>query len=202
MFSRFRRTAQEGPAAGSPSPAGDKMAAPPAPLPKAAALETAAALPVIPQQLPANSPAKIRAAALGEIVALLIDSAGHRSLALADIERRILPAIGLGQFSIAYAKHNGSPDALPAAAVLWANVSDAIDQALSNSGDQPHALGPADWTSGSNTWIVETIGNPAAVQNVLTRLVQTKLTGKAPKIRVRGNDGKPAVARLQITGAV
>lgn len=159
--------------------------------------------PAAPSAMPAAAPAKATAPpefkingqltpALGKVVAVLLTSQRHRALTLGDIFARVMPCIAANQFMIADAKF-GEKDkeiSAPVALVLWATVSDEVDQRLSGDPTKPMALAPKEWRSGSHPWIMETVGPPAVVEAMLKQLVQGPLKGQHMKFRKKNKDGQ------------
>src|SRR6266850_2043647 len=68
--------------------------------------------------------------AFGSIVAIYMRSKTHRELRLVDVENVIGPAIATSQFSLAEAAHKENGLITPVAVVLWASLSDALDQEI------------------------------------------------------------------------
>lgn len=166
-----------------------------------AALETSAN-----QSRPELSPEEIKkrgaaakhvAASFGEIVTLMMRSAADASVSLRDLEWMVVPAIQTGQFAVAEAQSKETGAVMPVAAVLWAFVSDDIDQKLGSNLDQAIRLQPADWRSGQNPWIVMAIGEPKILGGLLQQLSKGVFASQAPKMRARGADGKIAIGRLE-----
>lgn len=141
--------------------------------------------------------AKQAAAALGEIVSLLMRSQVERQLPLSDLEWMVLPAIMSGQYVVADAQSKTTGAVMPIGAVLWAFVSDDLDRQLSNNLDQPVRLGVQDWRSGQNAWVVLAIGEPKIVGGLLQNLAQSVFKDRPAKMRARGPDGKMVAGRLE-----
>ena len=143
--------------------------------------------------------AKHVAASFGEIVTLMMRSAADTSITLRDLEWMVVPALQTGQFAVADAQSKETGAVMPVAGVLWAFVSDEIDQKLSSNLDQPIKLKPADWRSGKNAWIVMAIGESKILGGLLQQLSREVFAGQPPKMRARGADGKIAVGRLEFS---
>ena len=139
---------------------------------------------------------KALAASLGEIVAIMMRVPRYRETTLAHIERMVLPAIMTGQFGIAEAQSRSTGASGPVAFVLWASVSDAVDQRLSAAGDAPLTLDPKEWRSGDTIWLVEAIGERRIINTLLKRTQTQTWAGQKVKIRTKDKDGRMQVALL------
>ncbi len=135
-------------------------------------------------------------ATFGEIVSLVMRTKVWRERPIRDLEELILPPLLSGQFSIAEAQSKANGLVSPVAVVLWARVSADVDQRLASQLDQPLRLAPAEWTSGDILWVVEAIGEPKVLREMLKRLAAKDWAGKAVKMRAKGKDGLAAVAVL------
>jgi cytolysin-activating lysine-acyltransferase len=144
--------------------------------------------------------AKQMAASLGELVLLLMRSPAERHHTLGDLEWLVAPAIVHGQFAIAEAQAKDTGIVTPIGAVLWAFVSPEVDQRLSDTAT-PLRLKPNEWRSGDIPWIVFILGDTRVLGGLLQRLHQQVFTGKAPKMRVRGADGKISVGTIEVKEA-
>ncbi len=131
-----------------------------------------------------------------EIVSLVMRTKVWRERPIRDLEELILPPLLSGQFSIAEAQSKANGLVSPVAVVLWARVSADVDQRLASQLDQPLRLAPAEWTSGDILWVVEAIGEPKVLREMLKRLAAKDWAGKAVKMRAKGKDGLAAVAVL------
>ena len=123
----------------------------------------------------------------GQIVAILMRSAQHKFLPLADLEWLVLPAVLGGQHSVARAQLSGT--AVPVGFALWAGVSTAVDQRLSDL-SAPGRLQPGEWRSGDIPWLVEIVADARTRQMLLPHLGETVFKGREIKMRVRRADGK------------
>jgi hemolysin-activating ACP:hemolysin acyltransferase len=141
--------------------------------------------------------ADARAATFGRLLALLMASPRHMSMTLAEANAYVAPAVALGQVAIMAAqKSEGGPMAL-AGAAWWALVSPEVDQKLSASRDAHLRLELADWNSGDQPWVIEAIGDPKVVNELVKRLAERNFKGKAAKLRAHLPDGRVAVGRLE-----
>lgn len=145
--------------------------------------------------------AKQIAASFGEIVTLLMRAPGERARPLSDLEWMIVPALQTGQFAIADAQSKENGVVMPVGAVMWALVSDEIDQRMSANLDQPFRLEPQDWRSGQTPWIVAAFGDPKVVGGLLQQLTKTVFKDRPAKMRARNADGQPFVGRLEFNNS-
>ncbi len=137
--------------------------------------------------------AKLLSATFGDIVALLAKSPAHRHYSLADFDWCILPPFTLNQFIVAEAKlANGH--SVPAGLVFWARVSADIDARLTQAPRYPIRLHPNEWRSGDVFWIVDTVGDPKVVQNMIAQLANTAFEGKPFKM-LSSPDGTQLMAK-------
>ena len=131
------------------------------------------------QQRAARS--KRQQVSFGEIVALLMRSSQFKSIPLAALEHLVVPPVAAGQVMIVEAQHKQTGIVAPAAAILWASVSDEVDQRLSEGQGKPLNLSPQDWKSGDNPWLVITAGDPRLVKSLVERLQKVVPEGKKLK---------------------
>jgi cytolysin-activating lysine-acyltransferase len=147
------------------------------------------------------------AQAFAQIVAVLMRDPNFRKMRLADLEWLVLPPVMAGQFRLAQAPspvgrvkgEDGSQQGgvlVPVAVALWARVSDAVDKTLSENLDEPVRLGPADWASGDNIWLMAVAGDQRAVPKFLEQLAKTELEGQRVKMRLRGPGNSMVVKTL------
>ncbi|MBD1546355.1 toxin-activating lysine-acyltransferase [Roseibium aggregatum] len=104
-------------------------------------------------------------AGFGEVVGLLMRDPKCRHLSLADLEWLVLPALAANQMMSARGKvkdkaGNEAGLTVPLALVLWAKVSEEVDQKLEaqKKAGAPLRLAPGDWTSGDIPWLVLSLG--------------------------------------------
>jgi hemolysin-activating ACP:hemolysin acyltransferase len=132
-----------------------------------------------------------------KIVTVLMRDAVFRNLRLADLERLVLPPLLVGQFRVIHAKRNRKGPFLPVAVALWARVSASIDKRLSEAPEKPPRLRAADWTSGSNFWIMVQAGDKRALSQLLKQLRQVEFKGQTVKLHVQAADGKTTIRTLE-----
>jgi cytolysin-activating lysine-acyltransferase len=142
--------------------------------------------------------AKQAAAALGEVVSLLMRSPSEKSHMLSDLEWMVMPAIMTGQYAVADAQSKTSGAVMPVGAVLWAFVSPEIDRQLTENATQPLRLQPKDWRSGDIPWIVMAIGDPKVLGGLLQNLAKSVFKDRPAKMRAKGPDGKVMVGKLEV----
>ncbi len=131
---------------------------------------------------------------LGQIVTVLMRSPQHKQHPLADLEWLVLPAVLSGQCRVVQAQQSGIP--VPVGVALWASVSTAVDQRLSDL-SAPWRLQPGEWRSGDIPWLVELVADAPTQQVLLKHLGETVFKGRAIKMRLRGADGKMQVGTLK-----
>ena len=126
-----------------------------------------------------------------QMVSILSRSPAHRHFSLGDLEWMIVPPLLAGQFAIAEAKPSPESPALPMALVLWAIVSPAVDERLSNDLTKPIRLTPDEWQSGTIPWVVDAAGDPRILPSFIHQATEATFKGREVKIRLLDDDGKP-----------
>jgi cytolysin-activating lysine-acyltransferase len=150
----------------------------------------------IEQMAQAAEASKVLMTALGQITSLLMRSAQHRQLPIADLEWLALPPVMSGQFLLAEAQMKGNGMMAPVGLVLWAAVSPEVDKRLDeNLSDLPR-LKPEEWKSGNLLWVIEAIGEGSVVQAMLKRKMDAEWQGRPVKMRVRDKAGVMRVGTL------
>jgi hemolysin-activating ACP:hemolysin acyltransferase len=142
------------------------------------------------------TPAIRKRAILGEIATVLMNSERHRTLPIAMLSAVIAPAITTQQYSIAERKVDDAGNTLPVAFVIWASVSDAVDNRLVLGTDRPMQLDKQEWKSGPNIWLIEAAGDARAVTALMNQLQNTIWAGKQVKMRAKKKDGKTGIRIL------
>ena len=120
-------------------------------------------------------------ASFGEVVTLLMRSPQFKGMPLAALEQLVVPPIVAGQAMIAEAQNKKTGLVAPAAAILWAKVSDEVDQRLSEAQGQSLNLSQQDWKSGDNPWLIITAGDPRLVKPLVEQLQKTVPKGRKLK---------------------
>ena len=155
-----------------------------------------------------------------QVVAVLMRDRNFRQMRLADLEWLVLPPLMAGQFRLAQmpAPHRGAAGSaqpgvqasgtpasdkgkdggmlVPVAVALWARVSGAIDKQLSEDLDKMVRLGPGDWASGENVWLMAVGGDRRILPKLLEQLANDEFKGQRVKMRVRGPDNTVVVRTL------
>ena len=121
----------------------------------------------------------------------------------ADLEWLVLPPIMSGQFRLAQMpapqgrlKGKDGGVLVPVAVALWARVSAAVDKQLSEGLDKTVRLGPGDWASGDNVWLMAVAGDRRAIPKFIDQLAKTEFKGQRVKMRVRGPGNSVVVKTL------
>jgi hemolysin-activating ACP:hemolysin acyltransferase len=131
-----------------------------------------------------------------QIVSLLMRSPRHKHYALTDLEWLVLPPLERGQLKIAEAKTQPDGPTVPAGFLLWASVSPEIDKRLSQTPNAPMRLRPDEWKSGDILWLIETIGDPRVLKELLKHFRDSIPSGGDVKLRTGSRDGKVAITTL------
>ncbi len=138
-----------------------------------------------------------RAAAFGRIMAIMSASNRHNKLTLRELNTYVTPAIALGQFAIVGAQQQqGGPMAV-AAVVWWALVSPEVDQRLTESTSEFLHVEGKDWKSGNQPWVIDTVGDPKIVGELLKKLAEGSFKASPAKIRAAMPDGRMAVGFIK-----
>ena len=132
----------------------------------------------------------------GEIMSVLMRSPRHASQRLADLEWLVSGAILTGQYSLARIQAPGIGLTVPVGAIFWASVSGDVDRRLSANPSIPAKLEIAEWISGTNLWVVDTIGDPAVIRDLLLAAGDEQWDRRPAKIRARDETGAFVVGRF------
>lgn len=132
---------------------------------------------------------------LGEIASVFMRSKAHAILPVGQLQT-LMPAVARNQYVTAEARSRENGMSSPIAVVIWATVSDAVDERLAADAQKPLNLAPAEWASGSHVWVVEAVGEPRAVSVLIKRLQDTRWKGQTVKLRARGEDGQASIKTL------
>ena len=135
-------------------------------------------------------------AAFAKITMVLMRTPKYRQMLLSDLERLLVPALATGQFLIAEVWDKASGSTVPVSAVLWATVSDAVDQRLTSSAVEPVRLKAGEWKSGNIPWLVAVAGETRAAARLLKVVAERHFDGSGLRTIARDADGKPAVRQL------
>lgn len=142
--------------------------------------------------------AKQLAAAFGEIVTLLMRSEADRKRSIAELEWLVTPAIVTGQFVIADAQSKKTGATYPVGTVLWAMVSEEVDERLSDTKNENPKLTPQEWRSGPIPWIVMAIGDKRVVAGLIKKITKDVFKDQEPKIRSHNAEGQIIVGRVRL----
>lgn len=147
-----------------------------------------------PEELKRRAAVARRASAhFGQIVSVLMRSDQLKRMTLEDLEHVVVPAVATGQFLVAEAQSAANGLTAPVGVVLWATVSDAVDQRLSSALERPLRLARSEWTSGENAWLVVAAGEARVVSGMLKRLQTMILKGRPLKAVSRDQSGQPSL---------
>jgi cytolysin-activating lysine-acyltransferase len=137
--------------------------------------------------------------AFAQIVSVLMRSPRYRHYTLGDLEWLVVPALATGQFRVVGAQSKQNGVSFPVAVALWAAVSAEVDKKLSENLHVPIRLRPDEWQSGDILWLVDAVGDPRVVPQLLKQLLETSFKGREAKVRAAGEDGKITVRRLGVS---
>ncbi|MGH1419217.1 MAG: toxin-activating lysine-acyltransferase [Hyphomicrobiaceae bacterium] len=146
----------------------------------------------------ARDVAKQAAAAFGEVTALMMRTQPYADMPLKNLSWLVGPAITTGQFALAEARDKKSGNTVPVGAVLWAMVSEEIEQKLTAATKETDRLEIDDWQSGNVPWIVAAVGDSKVVSTLLERLAKSAFKNEPARIRGRDEDGNMTVGKLRI----
>jgi hemolysin-activating ACP:hemolysin acyltransferase len=170
--------------------------------PVAAAAPEAASVAVDPSADAAAAAQRDRAAAarrttaaFGQVMALILGSARHQRMTIAELNGSIAALIRTGQYALAGRRFKAGGFAMPVAAVLWAEVSEDVDRRLS-ADPAAFALSRKEISSGPIVWIVDTIGEPAALPQLLSQLREGRWKGRQVRVRALDDNKTPVVRTL------
>ena len=127
---------------------------------------------------------------LGKVVSVLMFCDRYQGLTLRDLTSLILPPLAANQFVVAEARPQGRDVSAPIGLLLWARLSDEQDRRFTANAGVPTRLSGAQWTSGENLWIIETVGPQNVIEAMLKQLVAGPFKDKVFKFRRRGADGR------------
>lgn len=126
---------------------------------------------------------------LGEIVSILMRSPAHAKIALGELEPLVIPAIANRQFLVIRARSRTETTPLPAAVVMWAELSNELFKHCFDNPGRPQTLTREQRKSGDNVWITDIAGEPMICNKVLDRLHKTIFVGKRLGLGRRSADG-------------
>ena len=140
-----------------------------------------------------------RAAALGEMMSVFLQSPAHKAVTLGALSRLVLPAFLTKQYVLARAKsEQGNYPPTPVGIALWARVSDEVDGRLTAAAGEPIDLNPDEWRSGDNHWLIEVAAAPKVAQSIVRDLIKRLPDGQQLKAKVIGQDGKRRIKVFEV----
>ena len=134
--------------------------------------------------------------AFAQIVTVLMRSPRYGHYTLGDLEWLVVPALATGQWRVVGAQSKQNGVSFPVAVALWATVSAEVDKKLSENLHVPIRLRPDEWQSGDILWLVDAVGDPRVVPQLLKQLLESSFKGREAKVRTAGEGGKVTVRRL------
>lgn len=129
------------------------------------------------------------AASIGAIVSLMMRSTDHADIAMRDLERFLMPAILNRQCLIVRAPSQQERTPLPAAAVLWAELSPELYAQCFKTPGKHHFFSVEQRKSGDNIWVTDVMGEPLIWNKALDRLHKTVFAGKRIGLARKSLDG-------------
>lgn len=124
----------------------------------------------------------------GQITWLMTQSKGHRNFFVSDLEWMAMPPLLLRQFRIFPGKDQ------PLGVALWAQLSDEAAARLASGSNR---LGPNDWNSGPNLWLVELIAPFGHQDKMLDDLQKTVFAGKTFRMNATNKEGQRQVITME-----
>jgi hemolysin-activating ACP:hemolysin acyltransferase len=135
-------------------------------------------------------------AAFGQIMALMMRSPQHQRVTVGDLRGLVAPIVMSGQYALAGKRFQQGGFARPVAAVLWARVSDAVDQRLTAAAAGPLTLDRSEISSGNSIWIIDVLGDGQMIQGMIKRLAETQWKGQQIKLRTVDQDKTVSVRTI------
>jgi len=145
---------------------------------------------------------RLRTAHFADIISVLMRSRLHSKMTLDEVRNKFLPPYLANQYIIAHANaKDGSRSRFPVGVAFWAQVSDEIEARLLAQDDGPAEIGPDEWSSGDNLWIIEIVAHDKVAPMIIGQL-QRKVFGDRPfKFRAKDSSGTFHVHELPKTQA-
>ncbi len=122
--------------------------------------------------------------------------ARRKFFSLADIEWMILPPLLTGQFYVVEALNKNSGLRVPIAAVTWAFVSEELDERLQQGESEAIRLRPGEWKSGEIGWLIDAVGNSAALAKAIEWLRANPFKERPLKIKTIDGAGRITIKTL------
>jgi hemolysin-activating ACP:hemolysin acyltransferase len=139
---------------------------------------------------------KVTSAALWEITSLLMSAPHYEQLALSALKSILVPAVQNRQYMLVSLDHQPQHEIKPAAVILWASVSDAIDAQIRANPSSGFRLDQAQRISGTHHWLTDAVGDENAVRAAIAKL-KSELSPRGPiHTLLRAGDGLLAVSEV------
>ena len=136
---------------------------------------------------------KLAAAAMWDIVSLMMRSPAYRATTLAELDAMLLPAVRNQQFYVVHTRSVENGAVAPIAVLLWATVSAEVDQRIRANPAQRGALEVEDRKSGEIPWITDAVGDPKALEIALEHLKKTLFADRGINVLARSEAGEVVV---------
>ncbi len=107
---------------------------------------------------------------IGPVLWLYMNAPDHKHLFVSDLEWQLLPPVTLNQCKLFMQGQT------PLAFASWAYVSDEVQQRLLAGQNR---LAPADWHSGENLWLIDTVAPFGGVKELVQDLRNNQFAGKS-----------------------
>ncbi len=133
------------------------------------------------------------AGSLGKVVSVMMFSRRFQKMTLSELRKFVLPAVTTNQYLVAEARAKDSQITTPLGVLLWARLSDELNQKLVAQNGTRSLLSGDEWNSGSHLWIIETIGSPKIVKAMVHQLIEGPFKEQAFKFCTRSEDGTMSV---------
>ncbi len=133
------------------------------------------------------------AGSLGKVISVLMFARRFQDMTLRDVRVVVLPAVTANQYLVAEARAKDSDVTTPLGVLLWARLSDELDQKLIAQNGARSLLSGDEWKSGPNLWIIETVGSPKIIKAMVHQLIEGPFKGQHFKFCTRSSDGTASV---------
>lgn len=124
---------------------------------------------------------------LGEVIWLMMYSAGHKHFFVTDLEWLAVPPVALRQFRL-WRRNN-----LPVAYASWAYLNEAAEARLMQG---VRKLSPNDWKSGDRLWLVDLVVPFGGTDEVLKELREQVFKDKKAKTLRPSPEGTMVVGEV------
>lgn len=176
-----------------------------APTEEAAAQVQAVSSPAPAPQLPDQatiSKRRAQAAAaqlfgtFGKITSVFMRAKNRKPMLVSELECLVMPAVLTRQCLVAEVYNEKAGITVPVCAVLWATVSETVDQRLTANAGKTIHLSADEWRSGSIPWLIDSAGDPRTVARLLKTVAAGQFAASGIKVVTQGADGKAVVSIL------